>query len=196
LLSVLSGHSGPVESATFGPGRTVLTVSDDNTARIWGPFGDRSSAPGQPFIVFSGPVESAVFSPTSFFILTASRDNMARVQRGFVDEPSATFSGHSGPVRSAVFSPDGSRVLTASDDHTARIWDAASGKALATLSDHSDSVRSAVFSPDGSRVLTASDDHTARIWQDLLWEPRNKQLEVLDSGRELTLDERQKYLHE
>jgi hypothetical protein len=38
-------------------------------------------------------------------------------------------------------------------------------------------------------------ERTAFEWQDLLWAPRAKQLEVLDSARELTPEEREVYLH-
>ena len=36
LRHILQGHTGPVTSAVFSPdGRRVLTVSADNTARLW-----------------------------------------------------------------------------------------------------------------------------------------------------------------
>jgi len=99
-------------------------------------------------------------------------------------------------VSSATFSPDGFRVVTASMDKTARVWDAAAGKSLATFSGYSRDLRSAVFSPDSLRVVITSDDGTTFVWQEDLWAPRSKQLELLDTGRELTSDERRTYLHE
>ena len=57
----LSGHTDDVNSAVYSPdGRSVLTASDDNTARIW----DAES--GQELVTLSGHTErvnSAVYSP-------------------------------------------------------------------------------------------------------------------------------------
>ena len=65
-----------------------------------------------------------MFSPDGSRIVTASRDNTARLWDAKSGAALATLSGHTAWVRSAAFSPDGSRIVTASDDHTARLWDA------------------------------------------------------------------------
>ena len=101
-------------------------------------------------------VSSAVFSPDGRRVLTASRDNTARLWDADTGGLLAIFQGHSDAVWSAVFSPDGRRVLTASGDKTARLWDADSGKLLSIFRGHTGLVYSAVFSPDGRRVLTSS----------------------------------------
>jgi WD40 repeat protein len=125
----------------------------------------------------------AAFSPDGSRIVTASKDNTARVWDAATGETIAVLSGHEAAivrllpdfvkamkpdrttsVTSAAFSPDGSRIVTASNDETARVWDAATGKAIATLRGHEDWVISAAFSPDGSRIVTASEDKTARVW--------------------------------
>jgi WD40 repeat protein len=127
-----------------------------------------SSPIGHLWTTFQGhtaAVTSAVFSPDGGRVLTASRDNTARLWEAESGKLLATFQGHTAAVVSVVFSPDGRRVLTASDDKTARLWEAQSGKLLATFQGHTDYVDSAVFSPDGRRVLTASGDNTARLWE-------------------------------
>ena len=194
LLAALSGHSASVWSAGFSSdGRRVVTASGDGTARIW------ETATGRLLATLSGhsaSVQSAVFNPDGQCVVTASGDGTARIWETATGRTLATLSGHAGPVWSAGFSPDGLRVVTASADGTARVWEAATGRTLATLSGHSSSVRSAVFSPDGLRIATASGDRTALLWQDLLWAPHGKQLELLDSGRELTPEERRTFLRE
>ena len=108
--------------------------------------------------------------------------------------PLATLRGHTGTVWSTAFSPDGTRIVTASVDNTARIWDATSGRELATLRGHTFLVNSAAFSPDGTRIVTASWDTTARVYlvhiEDLIALARSR------LSRELTCQEREKYLHE
>jgi WD40 repeat protein len=107
----------------------------------------------------------AAFSPDGSQIVTAPRDNTARVWDAATGKAIAVLSGHESWVDSAAFGPDGSRIVTASRDNTARVWDAATGEAIAVLSGHEECVTSAAFSADGSRIVTASFDRTARIWE-------------------------------
>src|SRR6516164_448487 len=72
------------------------------------------------------PVKSAAFSPDGSRIVTASRDNTARIWDAASANEIAVLRGHDNGVNSAAFSSDGSRIVTASDDKTTRIWDAAS----------------------------------------------------------------------
>jgi WD40 repeat protein/serine/threonine protein kinase/TPR repeat protein len=119
------------------------------------------------FAVLSGHddiVTSAAFSPDGTRIVTASRDQTARIWSAQTGAQLGVLRGHSDVVQSAAYSPDGTRIVTASGDKTARIWDAQLGVQLAVLSGHSASIRSAAYSPDGTRIITASHDKTARIW--------------------------------
>jgi WD40 repeat protein len=108
-------------------------------------------------------VTHATFSPDNKRLVTASKDNSARVWDSKTGNELAILKGHNDNVTHAVFSPDGQRIVTASDDYTARIWDSTTGQQLAVLKGHNDDVTHAVFSPDGQSIVTASDD-IARIW--------------------------------
>jgi WD40 repeat protein len=112
-------------------------------------------------------VSVATFSPDGRRIVTASRDQTARIWDSVTARQLAVLSGEGDDnypaAYSAAFSPDGRRIVTASGDKTARIWDAATAKPIAVLS-HGDLVLWAAFSPDGRRIVTASEDKTARIW--------------------------------
>ena len=70
---LLQGHTDGVMSAEFSPdGTRVLTVSSDNTARLW------DAATGASIAVLQGHtplVRSAVFSPDGARVVTASGDN-------------------------------------------------------------------------------------------------------------------------
>jgi WD40 repeat protein len=179
LLVTLRGHTAGVDSAVYSPdGQRILTASFDGTARVWNADSGQLLATLQAhtgrlgFVQqllamlpdHSGPVYSAVFSPDGQDILTASRDQTARIWNATNGQLLATLQGHAGPVYSAIFSPDGQRILTASADGTARVWNASSGQLSVALRGHAGPVYSAIFSPDGQRILTASDDGTARVW--------------------------------
>jgi WD40 repeat protein len=173
-------------------GLRVITANH-NKARLW------DGLTSEPLATLSGHsalVRSVAFSPDGLRAVTASEDRTARIWDMTTGKPLFILSGHSGPVKRAIFSPDGLHLVTASEDGTARVWDAVTGKALVTLSGHSGPVESAAFSPNGLRIVTASEDGTALVWQNLLWAPRSEQVEVLNSGRELTPEERRAYLHE
>ena len=68
-------------------------------------------------------MSSAAFSGDGKRVVTASRDNTARIWDAESGKEIAVLKGHTGSVSSAAFSGDGKRVVTASDDNTARIWD-------------------------------------------------------------------------
>jgi dipeptidyl aminopeptidase/acylaminoacyl peptidase len=63
------------------------------------------------------------FSPDGLRVVTASRDNTARVWDAATGEALSEPMAHDGEVHSAQFSADGQRVVTASGDRTARVWD-------------------------------------------------------------------------
>jgi hypothetical protein len=89
-------------------------------------------------------VNSAAFSPDGQRIVTASRDNTARIWDAATGKGIAPLQGHTGAVNSAAFSPDGQRIVTASLDNTARIWDVS---------------RSATIMPSPMIALTAALAH-------------------------------------
>lgn len=125
-------------------------------------------------------VNAVAFSPDGRLVVTASRDNTARVWDVATGDEVTTFDMHTGPVNAAAFSPDGRWVVTASDDHTARVWEAATGSEVTTFEGHESLVKSATFSPDGRRVVSASWDGTARVWE----AATGKQLTVLTRGQD------------
>jgi WD40 repeat protein len=108
-------------------------------------------------------VYSAKFSTDGQRVVTASKDNTARVWDAATGKAIGEPMRHDQEVHSAQFSADGQRVLTSADD-TACVWDAVTGKAIGEPMRHGSYIHSAEFSADGQRVVTASDDHTARVW--------------------------------
>jgi WD40 repeat protein len=140
-------------------------------------------------------VMSAQFSADGTTVLTASKDDTARLWDAASGKELQVLRGHETGVKSAQFSADGKTVLTASWDQTARLWDAASGNELRALRGHEGPVMSAQFSADGKTVLTASDDHTARLWACPECRPIGEVVDAVASrvGRQLSEDERLRF---
>jgi WD40 repeat protein len=121
-----------VSSASFSPdGKSIITASDDRTARIW------DVATGKEIAVLHGHediVRSVVFSPDSNHIVTASSDGIARIWQASITKEICSDLGYGnrqgdrwprgreGRVSSAAFSPEGNYIVTTSL-LTAQIWD-------------------------------------------------------------------------
>lgn len=114
-------HKGEVWAAAFSPdGKTVVTVSDDNTARLWEAASGKQR--GEP-LRHEGSVQAAALSPDGRTVGTGSADNTARLCDAASAKQLAEPLRHEGEISAVAFSPDGKTVVTASMDQTARVWD-------------------------------------------------------------------------
>jgi WD40 repeat protein len=123
LVGKVMLHDGAIVRACFSPdNRRVLTVSRDQTARVW------DAATGDPVgepLRHREPLLSGEFSADGQWVLTVARDNVVRVWDVRSGQLALEPWGHEGIVRHAEFSPDQRWIVTASDDGTARLWDIA-----------------------------------------------------------------------
>ena len=163
----LNGHSGAILGLAFSPnGKSLVTASDDETARIWDVNTGRSLAElrGHGDIV-----ESAGFAPDGKTVVTSGDDGTIRVWAVASDPIDAELAARDNrPLRAVDFDDRGDRIVAASEDLTAPLWDAHSERLLRAFRHargDDEWVESAEFSHDGSLVVTAGDDGTAKIWR-------------------------------
>ena len=162
--AVSSDTMTSTKAVAFSPdGETVLTSSDDGTARLWDVHTGQEI---RRLIGHTSAVYAAAYSPDGRYLVTAGVDKIALLWDAHVQRGLPQFIGHTDTINAhdVAFSPDGKTVLTGSFDKTARLWDALTGAEIRRFIGHTDHVTSVGFSPDGKYVLTASDDKTARLW--------------------------------
>jgi WD40 repeat protein len=156
---IVSRHENSILSVAFSPdGKSILTGSQDSTARLW----DLQGNLVRLFKGHEGIISSIAFSPDGETILTGSTDKTARIwdlQGNLLQK----FIGHRGIIFCVAFSPDGKTILTGSTDKTALLWNL-QGKVLRVFTGHENTISSVAFSHDSKSILTGSNDKTARLW--------------------------------
>ncbi len=147
-------HELPVQNIALSPdGKTVLTVSDDHTARLW------ELATGKPLTAplnHPNEVLYGAFRPDGRQFLTYCRDGKIRqwdTATGAavgepISSPAALHLSHP-----AAYTPDGLRILSYTLWNTVQPWDARTGQpAGKPLIAEVDMCYSILFSPDASTV--------------------------------------------
>jgi WD40 repeat protein len=184
----------PVYSLIVSPVERVIVTVHSSTARIWNVESARFIEIKSP----AGFIQSAVFSPDGRYIVTVDSDNTARVWNSTNGQLTAELKGQQVSKQSPAFSPNGRYIVTVDSDNTARVWNPVNGQLTAELKGHSGFLKSAAFSPDGSYIVTVTSNGTEQVWSQPMFESFEDVLERFRrlAPRNLTPEEREKYLHE
>ena len=151
----LMGHGRSVVDLSFSSAQqTLITVSYDNTVRVW-------EMNGQPKQVLTLPdqyLTSISINPDENLLAVGSYGgtvNIINLKEGSV----LPLEGHDGPVWDVTFSSNGQTLVTAGDDGTLRFWEV-TGKALEskTVNATDTKLRSVATSQNGQWIVAGRDD--------------------------------------
>lgn len=173
-LATLEGHTAAVVSAAFAPlGKTVVTGSQDKTARVWEvPAGKavRTLAEHDGFV-------TAVAVAADGKIATGSADKKVRVWPASGDKSTHTLADHRNTVTALAWSRDNRTLASGGNDKVVILWATDTGKPLRTL-EPGNEVQALAFSHDGARIAVGCSDDRLRIYQ----VATGKELAVLEMG--------------
>jgi WD40 repeat protein/serine/threonine protein kinase len=142
------GHTGEINALAVSPnGKTLLTGSEDDTARMW----DAKTGKCLTVLEHADPVRSVAFSPDGKAVATTT-SYMGQLWDAATGRPiGPTLEGAGGRV---VFSADGksAAALTSSP----RLWEAATGNPVGPPLEQDYALTVAALSPDGKTILATS----------------------------------------
>lgn len=156
---LLDHHQKGVNTIAFSPdGQTLITGSDDSTARVW------NAVTGEIEMKLSGHTGWVLSAAINGKGLVATSDSEGRAALWDIGNQKLlrVWKAHNAWIRAVAFSDDGEKLVTASDDTTAKIWDVSSGKLLRTLEGHTNWLTGVILVKN--QVVTASRDGTVRFW--------------------------------
>jgi len=156
-LKAILADKETVLAVAFSPdGQTILTGSDEGTARLW------TAAMGTPIgsaMPHGGKITAVAFSLDGRIAFVGGEkgvqfwDSMTQQKVGLLK----------GELDILALATKGNLILTGSTDRSARIWDAPTGQPLSAPLPHETRVDAVAFSPDHKIVVTGSGDQ-ARVW--------------------------------
>ena len=113
-------HPGRVWAAAFSPdGKTILTGSTDNTARLWN--ADTGEPIGEP-LRHPGGVRAVAFRPDGQVIVTGTGgEGAVRLWNVATGQPIGPPFEHEQHVNAVAFSPDGKKILVGYYSQMARL---------------------------------------------------------------------------
>jgi WD40 repeat protein len=155
-------HRGSVLSVAFAAdGQTVLTGSQDRTARTWN---SRTGLPIGDVVFLQGDITAMAIAGNRKTLLTGLKDGTVTVWDLATGKARAPFPAGAGEVRAVAFHPDNQGIAAAYADGSITLLDFTQGKQVLLTLKHGGAISGLIFSPDGKRLISTGLDHIAKVW--------------------------------
>jgi WD40 repeat protein len=163
---MLIGHNQPVTGVAVSKDKRIVSVSEDQTARIWDRVKLQTAVMPHPV-----PVRAVACSPAGAegnLCLTGADDGIPRVWDLDNPEPAKSVREfkvrHQSRILAVAFAPDGRTCATA-DEREICLWDTASGDLKYRFpGQHRGQITYLQFTPQ-SKLLSVARDHSMVLWQ-------------------------------
>lgn len=204
---------GEVSGATFSPDGGRILITAVGQAHVWELGGGGIVLTMGEVEKFGGGITSAIYSPDARHILTWEKSgerhmaNSIQVRNADTGRIVVELNGHVDRVHSATVAPGGEFVVTTSGSESiqmpgeanqVRVWDLRSGSTFCEFHEHGGAVVNSAFNPDGKSFWVADASGAVYVYTCELCAPQDDLLKLAQrrSVRQLTQDERVRYLHE
>lgn len=129
----LTGHRRAASEVVFAPdGRTMFSVGEDHTLRVWDVAARRQTAEKRDHDTW---LRTLAITPDGRTLATGGDDGRVVLWDAATAAPIGALAAHTGPVGHVAFDGAGRRLATASDDGSVRVWDLGSdGRATSVTS--------------------------------------------------------------
>jgi WD40 repeat protein len=158
----LQGHKGLIRAVILTPdGRLVISMSDDDTLKVWEIESGRLLHSLEAWGVRS-------FSVTPdgrqvVYISSADAITFVNLESGLVKNSIPYYFGKK--VSSIAIAPDGKKIVFGVADGSLTVHDMVSGNELLKLRGHTNAVHAVSVTPDGKQVVSGSGDSTLKVWK-------------------------------
>ena len=168
-------NGASINSNNVGISAVLATASADGTVKLWevdrtaintaGKSSPSKQLTAQSHLIgHSRGINDVCWSPTAWYLATASDDKSLRLYDVATGETFVEFKGHQNFVFCCKFNPQSNLLVSGSYDETVKLWDVRCGECVMTLPAHSDPVCGVDFCRDGTCIVSGSYDGLIRLW--------------------------------
>ncbi|MFN0020720.1 MAG: WD40 repeat domain-containing protein [Pirellulaceae bacterium] len=126
-----------------------------------------AGTPKKAMVVYAhtDSVLSLAFTPDGDYLVSSSRDRLAKIWKLEDCSVVARLEDHDKDVSDIAISPNGKRLVTASQDKSVRFWSLPDGELIGTLAGPEAAINTVSFSFDSTKLAVGAADGRVHLWR-------------------------------